>query len=143
MVTKDGLSIYEQSRFLLQYGSRETRDGYRVPYLQGKAVGTRGCVGDCTKSWHPVAAPVNAKSSGFWQIVTRADGSKQWAYNVCPLYTFAGDQKYGDIGGNDRYAPTFGDSAGHADLSVSGGDDAYGEYRKGAGMYWHLTSLIY
>jgi predicted lipoprotein with Yx(FWY)xxD motif len=143
MVTKQGLSVYTQTRFVVQYGSLETRDGYRVPYAKAKAVGTRGCVGECTRLWRPVFASGHEQSSGFWEVVTRADHTKQWAYKGSPLYTFAGDRQLGDVGGNDRYTPTFGDAEGRADLSVSGGDDAYGEYRKGAGLYWHLCGLVY
>ena len=143
MVTKQGLSVYTQTRFVVQYGSLETRDGYRVPYAKAKAVGTRGCVGECTRLWRPVFASGHEQSTGFWEVVTRADHTKQWAYKGSPLYTFAGDRQLGDVGGNDRYTPTFGDAEGRADLSISGGDDAYGEYRKGAALYWHLCSLGY
>jgi predicted lipoprotein with Yx(FWY)xxD motif len=62
----------------------------------GKSV----CVGDCAKAWPALAAPADAKSSGFWQVVTRDDGSKQWAFHGKPLYTFAEDKKAGDFKGN-------------------------------------------
>jgi predicted lipoprotein with Yx(FWY)xxD motif len=35
-----------------------------------------------------------------YTIITRDDGSKQWAYKGKPLYTFAKDQKAGDITGD-------------------------------------------
>ncbi len=62
----------------------------------GKSV----CTGDCAKAWPPLAAPADAKSSGFWQVVTRDDGTKQWAFHGKPLYTYSEDKKAGDFKGN-------------------------------------------
>ena len=36
-----------------------------------------------------------ATASGDWSVVTRDDGSKQWAYKGKPLYTWVKDQKAG------------------------------------------------
>ena len=54
----------------------------------------------CTGMWPVVTAPDDAKPVGNWTIITRDDGSKQWAYKGKPLYTFAKDQKPGDITGD-------------------------------------------
>jgi predicted lipoprotein with Yx(FWY)xxD motif len=61
----------------------------------GKSV----CNDDCAKTWLPLAAPADAKSSGFWQVIARDDGSKQWAFRGKPLYTYAEDKKPGDFKG--------------------------------------------
>ena len=37
---------------------------------------------------------------GDWSIVTRDDGSKQWAWSGQPLYYWAKDQKPGDMTGD-------------------------------------------
>src|ERR1700761_2835582 len=58
------------------------------------------CSGDCTKQWLPLAAPADAKPSGFWSVITRDDGSKQWTRHGQPLYTFADDKNVGDIKGS-------------------------------------------
>jgi predicted lipoprotein with Yx(FWY)xxD motif len=58
----------------------------------GKSV----CNGPCANNWPPLAAPADAKPSGDWTVVTRDDGSKQWAYKGRPLYTWIKDQKAGD-----------------------------------------------
>jgi predicted lipoprotein with Yx(FWY)xxD motif len=62
----------------------------------GKSV----CTGECAKAWPPLAAPADAKSSGFWQAIARDDGSKQWAFRGKPLYTCAQDKHAGDFNGN-------------------------------------------
>jgi len=143
MTTKAGLSVYTQSRQHLQYGGRETRDGYRYHYSEGKAVGTKGCVDDCTKTWRPVLAPAKANASGFWEIEVRDDGKRQWSYKGSPLYTFAGDKAPGDINGNSIHEIIFGDPEGKVDLSLTGGDDLEGKNTYGSGLYWHIAGLFY
>jgi predicted lipoprotein with Yx(FWY)xxD motif len=57
------------------------------------------CTGDCAKKWLPLAAPADAKPSGFWGVITREDGSKQWTRHQKPLYTYADDRNVGDTKG--------------------------------------------
>ncbi len=45
-------------------------------------------------------AAADAKASGDWTIVTRDDGSKMWALQGKPVYTFAKDTKPGDTTGD-------------------------------------------
>ena len=47
--------------------------------------------------------PLNAVPSGYWGILVREDGAKQWAYKGFAMYTYAGDKKPGDKTGNDIY----------------------------------------
>ena len=61
--------------------------------------GKSSCTGDCVKDWVPLAAPADAKASGFWGVITRDDGSKQWTRHDKPLYTYAQDKNAGDIKG--------------------------------------------
>jgi predicted lipoprotein with Yx(FWY)xxD motif len=142
MVNKDGFSVYTQSRQQLQYGGRETRDGYRYNYSGGKAVGTKGCVGECTRTWKPVLAPKNAQASGFWEVETRDDGTRQWSYKGSPLYTYVGDKRPSDIEGNNLHEIIYGDPEGKIDLSVTGGDVIGGNYTYGSGFYWHTAGLF-
>ncbi len=62
--------------------------------------GKSACSGDCAKAWPAMAAPADAKPVGDWTIITRDDGSKQWAYRGKPLYLFAKDMKTGDYKGD-------------------------------------------
>ena len=48
--------------------------------------GVSNCNDNCAKNWPPLAAAADAKPMGDWTIITRADGTKQWAYKGMPLY---------------------------------------------------------
>jgi predicted lipoprotein with Yx(FWY)xxD motif len=58
------------------------------------------CNGPCAASWPPLMAGSDAKVSGDWTIVTRDDGTKQWAYKGKPLYLWVKDQKPGEKTGD-------------------------------------------
>jgi predicted lipoprotein with Yx(FWY)xxD motif len=62
--------------------------------------GVSNCNDNCAKNWPPLAAAADAQPMGDWTIVTRADGSKQWAYKGLPLYTWVKDQKPMDATGD-------------------------------------------
>ena len=62
----------------------------------GKSV----CNGPCAKNWPPLMAAAGDSASGDWSIVTRDDGSMQWAYKGKPLYLWIKDQKPGDRTGD-------------------------------------------
>lgn len=64
------------------------------------AAGKSACNGPCAVNWPPLMATSGAKASGDWSVVTRDDGSKQWAYKGKPLYTWTKDQKAGDKTGD-------------------------------------------
>jgi predicted lipoprotein with Yx(FWY)xxD motif len=61
--------------------------------------GVSNCNDNCAKNWPPLAAAPDAQPNGDWTIITRADGSKQWAYKGMPLYTWSKDAKPGDATG--------------------------------------------
>ncbi len=60
------------------------------------------CNGPCATNWPPLAAAGDAMASGDWKVITRDDGSKQWAYKGKPLYYFAMDKAAGDKLGDGR-----------------------------------------
>jgi predicted lipoprotein with Yx(FWY)xxD motif len=62
----------------------------------GKSV----CNGGCAANWPPLAAPASAKTDGPWTVVTRDDGSKQWAYKGQPVYYWVKDKAVGDKTGD-------------------------------------------
>jgi predicted lipoprotein with Yx(FWY)xxD motif len=62
--------------------------------------GKSACNGPCTTNWPVLKAEAADKADGGYSIITRDDGSKQWAYKGKPLYTFAKDAKPGDITGD-------------------------------------------
>jgi predicted lipoprotein with Yx(FWY)xxD motif len=66
------------------------------PAGAGKSV----CNGPCQGLWPALSAPADAKPSGDFSVVTRDDGTKQWAYKGRPLYNWVKDQKPGDKTGD-------------------------------------------
>lgn len=53
--------------------------------------GKSACNGPCATAWPALAATATDKDDGDWTVITRDDGSKQWAYKGQPLYTYAKD----------------------------------------------------
>ena len=66
------------------------------PANAGKSV----CIEQCAKAWPPLIAPNDAKATGAYTVVTRDDGTKQWAYKGKPLYTWVKDTKPGEKTGD-------------------------------------------
>lgn len=64
------------------------------------AEGVSNCYGGCAAKWPPYLAADGADVKAGWSLVERKDGSKQWAYNGQPLYTWIGDTKKGDTTGD-------------------------------------------
>ena len=85
-------------------GVLATPSGATVYTFDKDTVGTgkSTCNAQCAQNWPPVAAQASDAASGDWSIVTRDDGSKQWAYKGAPLYTFAKDAKPGDTTGDNK-----------------------------------------
>ena len=64
--------------------------------FSGKSV----CNGQCATNWPPLAAGSGEQGGGDWTVVTRDDGSKQWAWLGKPVYLWNKDQKPGDRTGD-------------------------------------------
>jgi predicted lipoprotein with Yx(FWY)xxD motif len=56
------------------------------------------CNGGCATQWPPLAA-TGAPPNDLWTVITRMDGSKQWAYRGKPLYRWIKDARPGDTTG--------------------------------------------
>src|SRR6202046_1289500 len=54
----------------------------------------------CAKAWPAMAAAADAQPFGEWSVITRDDGSKQWALKGKPLYSFVQDKTIGDNKGD-------------------------------------------
>jgi predicted lipoprotein with Yx(FWY)xxD motif len=61
----------------------------------GKSV----CNGPCATNWPPLVAQSDT-TSGDFSIITRDDGSKQWAVKGKPVYYWVKDSKPGDKTGD-------------------------------------------
>lgn len=62
-----------------------TADGFNVSNC------TLATYAGCSGTWPPLSADANATASGDFAPITRSDGSKQWAYQGHPLYTYSRD----------------------------------------------------
>ena len=56
------------------------------------------CNGGCATQWPPLAA-TGTPPNEAWTVITRMDGSRQWAYRGKPLYRWIKDGRPGDITG--------------------------------------------
>jgi predicted lipoprotein with Yx(FWY)xxD motif len=80
-----------------------TNDAGMTLYTFDKDVARSGksvCNGQCATNWPPLMARPGDQAGGDWSIVTRDDGSRQWAYEGRPLYLWSKDQKPGDKTGD-------------------------------------------
>jgi predicted lipoprotein with Yx(FWY)xxD motif len=137
----NGMTLYGGHAFFKLWGGRNLRDGFRDSYARGKRLGTAACVSrDCRDQWIPFIAPADAVANGFWEVFTREDGTRQWAYKGFALYTKKTDAKPGDLTGQSLYdfAWVGGDEAQLERvtfLAQVGGDTRYGS----AGIYWTVA----
>lgn len=62
--------------------------------------GKSACNGPCASNWPPLKAAEADQASGDYTVITRDDGTKQWAAKGKPLYYWAKDSKPGDKTGD-------------------------------------------
>jgi predicted lipoprotein with Yx(FWY)xxD motif len=62
----------------------------------GKSV----CNGPCATNWPPLVAAQGDSANGDFSVITRDDGSKQWAVKGKPVYYWVKDSKPGDKTGD-------------------------------------------
>ena len=65
--------------------------------------GVSNCTGVCIQNWPaygPKTAPSPADLPADVTVITRSDGTLQYAWKGMPLYTFVGDKKAGDVTGD-------------------------------------------
>lgn len=63
--------------------------------------GKSACNGMCATNWPPLLAEPGRSASGSYSIITRDDGTRQYAYKGKPLYRFSKDAKPGDRAGDN------------------------------------------
>jgi predicted lipoprotein with Yx(FWY)xxD motif len=70
-------------------------------YTFGKDSGGKSaCNGPCVANWPVLKAEAGDAGGDGYTVISRDDGSRQWAYKGKPLYTFIKDQKAGDVTGD-------------------------------------------
>ena len=139
VLSLDGMTLYTGSAFEKYWGGRNLRDSFKNAYDRGKRLGGDACAdAECLSMWRPFHASADARSTGFWEVLTRRDGSRQWAYKGYAVYTYAGDEAPGQNRGQATYAfATLDGSPEEIERAVwlaeLGG--TYG----GAGVYWNIA----
>ena len=93
LTSGNGVALYERHTYKYMWGGRNSHSGFRSAYADGKASRLRGCDAKCLTIWHPFKAPQDAQASGYWEVASLSDGSKQWIYRGYALYTYTGDKK--------------------------------------------------
>lgn len=71
-------------------------------YAKDKS-GVSTCTGACLVAWpaYTVSSPAPTTLPANISIITRSDGTKQYAWKGMPLYYFASDKNAGDMTGNN------------------------------------------
>jgi predicted lipoprotein with Yx(FWY)xxD motif len=100
LATTGGATLYQRDRVTTEERHVFHAD-HGAPAL-GRAFGTATCDASCTQRWPPFLAPADARATGYWDVLRRPDGSRQWAYKGFALYRYAPDAP-GDVGGNGIY----------------------------------------
>lgn len=81
-------------------GILTSRDGRTLYTFDKDQPGKSNCTGGCLAAWPAFTVANPALAGGDFSIVTRDDGTQQWAHKGRPLYFFAGDAKPGDANGD-------------------------------------------
>jgi predicted lipoprotein with Yx(FWY)xxD motif len=105
LITLSGMTLYHRDTHWndIGQGSRHVIHSPRGAPAIGRAIGTGTCNAACLISWHPLRPISDAQPSGYWDIATTADGTRQWVYKGYALYTYAGDKHPGDMNGEDVF----------------------------------------
>ncbi len=133
VLSVDGRTLYTRNPFIYQLGGHNVRDGLPGSYAVGKKQGIHGCDTECLKEWQPFVAPPEARAGGFWQILKRPDGRRQWEYKGYALYTYVHDKGPGEVNGNDIYDLVDGEAPARYTAVEAGGST-------GAALFWHVAT---
>ena len=94
------LSMAQSAPAMASDGVLVGPNGMTLYTFDGDKAGKSACNGPCAGNWPPLMAAAGAAPSGDWTVVTRDDGSKQWAHKGKPVYYWSKDAKPGDRTGD-------------------------------------------
>ena len=66
------------------------------------ATNKSNCNGGCAAAWPPFLVKDGDLASAKFNVITRDDGTRQWALSGKPLYFYAADIRPGDVKGDGR-----------------------------------------
>ena len=156
LVARSGATLYERDREQPGEDNHDFHSDHGPPAL-GRFYGTSTCDASCARTWPPYAAPPAAMASGYWDVLRRSDGTKQWAYKGYALYRYSGDAP-GEAKGHRLYELVRIDDVGAAEgiaaearppLELSARDEAayvkFVAHGNAAGigvgaLFWHAVA---
>ncbi|HUV32926.1 MAG TPA: hypothetical protein VMW31_05080 [Devosiaceae bacterium] len=75
-------------------------DGMTLYIFDRDEPGMSNCYDNCAINWPPLLAADGATADGEYTLVSRTDGTMQWAYDGMPLYYWKNDAAPGDTTGD-------------------------------------------
>jgi predicted lipoprotein with Yx(FWY)xxD motif len=134
LATSDGQTLYRRDGHILQTaGGHSTRRGQPPRPAVGRDIGAEPkCVTECDK-WRPFLALDKERPQGFWEVLTRRDGTRQWVYQGYTLWTYDGDRNPGDMNGHDQWTIYVSDDP---NVTFDIGTSMTGT----AGLYWTIAA---
>jgi predicted lipoprotein with Yx(FWY)xxD motif len=100
LTTIGGMTLYRRDTFQFQSFGFWSQRGRPPRPKVGRQIGLKGCDSECAKLWHLLKAPKDGQSCGFWNVSTDERGVKYWIYKGYALYTYARDERPGDMRGD-------------------------------------------
>jgi predicted lipoprotein with Yx(FWY)xxD motif len=128
MDSSTGHTLYIRDREHYALVSDDLR-GTRVSPVAGEAIGLSGCDAACERTWRPVRAPADAQPNGYWTVLARPDGSKQWAYRGYALYSKQ-DEPPGVTFGQETWTYNVDDGTGKPVVD-----------EHGLALFWRVAAL--
>lgn len=82
--------------------TRVEKDGFTLYIFDNDPAGVSTCTEGCAANWLPLYADIGAVAGvERYSLITREDGSQQWAYDDKALYFWQGDNAPGELTGAD------------------------------------------
>ena len=103
VLVKDGRTLYTGDLKKRDYEGNTPTNASSISTEMDQASGITGYDQEHRQAWIPFLALADATPSGYWSILNRSDGTRQWAYQDKALYSYRGDQKPGDVRGTARW----------------------------------------
>ncbi len=111
-------------------------------YVKGKTLGTLGCDEQCLSEWLPMVAPADAQPQGYWEIVERDNGVRQWTYMGYAQYLNSQDSPGANTiaSGDSLYDLVVGDKGRYtvADATRAKGSGPFAG-TTGGGFFWRAS----
>lgn len=134
LVNEDGQTLYRREGFILKSGSGHSlHRGVPIRPAVGRDFGPDPrCRTECDK-WIPFLADDDAVTSGYWDLYTREDGSRQWAYQNFALWLYTDDVEAGDTRAHDAFDVIFG-------VRTDERVDIGTPYDGATALHWHVAT---